>query len=126
MASSFFFIFCSDLSQGEVGGGVLGLNADGIFGAEVGALIVFVVHVKLCDVEVFVDAFIVSLDFLYLGEFAVNGGAFGRIRRITFGGWVNVGWWGEIVAAGTGAAAGVVAGEFGRRCGGERVLGCGI
>ena len=77
-----------DLSQGEVGGGVLGLNVDRIFRAEIGALIVFVVQIKLCDGEVFVDAFVVGLNSFDLGQFAMNGGAFGGIGRIACGGGV--------------------------------------
>jgi hypothetical protein len=110
-----------------MGGGVLGLDVDGIFGAEVGALIVFVVHIKLCDGEVFVDAFVVGLNSFDLGEFAMNGSAFGGIGRIARGGGVasvGVG----IVARGTGAgaAAGVVAGKFGRGLRGEWMLGRGV
>jgi hypothetical protein len=55
------------------------------------------VHVKLCDVEVLVDALVVGLESLDLWKLAMNGGA---LRRIAFGGWV-VGWrWGGIVAVG--------------------------
>jgi hypothetical protein len=96
-------------------------------------LIVLVVHIKLCDIEVFVDALVVAQHSFDLGKFAMNGGAFGRIRRIAFGGGVaggssvRVGGGGVgIVVAGTGAAAGVVAGKFGRRLRGERVLSCGV
>jgi len=74
-----------------VGGGVLGLNADGLFGAEVGALVVFVVHVELRDVEVFVDAFVVALYSFWLGESAMDGGAFGGTGRIAVGGGVSGG-----------------------------------
>jgi len=123
----FFFHFLENLSQGEVRGGVLGLDADGVFGAKVGTLIVFVVDVELCDGEVFVDALVIGLNSFDLGKLAMNGGAFGGIGRIAVcgrivgGGGSGVG----IAAAGTGAAAGVVAGEFGRRLRGEWVLGRG-
>ena len=123
----FFLHLLRDLSQGEVGGGVVGLNADSILGAEVGALIVFVAQIELCDGEIFIDALVVGLNPFDLGKFAMNGGAFGRIRRIAFCGWV-VGSGVGIVATGTGArtAAGVVAGEFRRRLRGEWMLGRGI
>lgn len=68
-----------DLGQGKVSGGVVGLNGNGFFGAEVGALIVFVAHIKLCDAEVLVDALVVGLNLLDLGELAVDGGPFGHI-----------------------------------------------
>jgi hypothetical protein len=77
----FFLHLLRDLGQREVGGGVFGLDGDGIFGAEVGAGVVVVAHIKLCDVKVFVYALIVGLDPLDLGKFAMNGGAF---RRIAF------------------------------------------
>ena len=116
-----------DLTQGEVGGRVLGLNVDRIFGAEVGALIVFIIQIKLRDRKVFVDAFVVGLNSFDLGKFAMNGCAFGGIGRISRGGGVagvGVG----IVGCGTGAgaAAGVVAGKFGRRLRGEWMLGRGV
>jgi hypothetical protein len=113
------------LGEGEVSGGVVGLDADRIFSAEVGALVVFVVQIKLCDGEVLIDTFVVGLDSFHLGKFAVNGGAFRRIRRIAFGGSVVVGRSVGIVAAGAGAAAtGVIAGKLGRRLRGEWVF-CG-
>jgi hypothetical protein len=85
----FFLHLLRDLGQCEVGGGVVGLNVDGIFGAEVGALIVFVVQVKLCDGKIFIDALVVGLHSLDLGKLAMDGGAFGRIRGIAFGGVVG-------------------------------------
>jgi hypothetical protein len=120
-----FLHLLRDLGEGEVGGGVIGLDADRIFGAEVGALIVFVAQIKLCDAEIFVYALVVSLNPLDLGEFAMNGGAFRRIRRIAFGGggvWCGVG----VIAAGAGTAARIIAGKFGRGLGGEWMLRGGI
>ncbi len=114
----FFLHLLRNLSKGEVGGRVIGLDADRIFGAEVGALVVFVVQVKLCDVEILVDTLVVGLNSFDLGEFAVNGGAFGGIA---FGVWIVVGDAGGVVAAGAGAGAGVIAGEFGSRLRGEWV-----
>ena len=64
----FFLHLLRDLGEGEVGGGVVGLDVDGVFGAEIGALVVFVAHVELGDVEVFVDALVVGLDRLTLGS----------------------------------------------------------
>jgi hypothetical protein len=120
----FLHLLCY-LGKGEVGGGELGLDIDRIFGAEIGALVVFVVQIKLRNAQVFIDAFVVGLDSFHLGKFAVDGGTFRRIRRIAFGGWVVVGRGVGIVVAGAGAAAtGVVAGKFGRRLRGERVLCC--
>jgi hypothetical protein len=107
-----------------VGGGELGLDVDRIFGAKVGALIVFVVQIKLCDGEVFVDALVVGLDSFDLGEFAMNGCAFWGIGRIACGGWVGGSGTGIVGSgSGTGAAAGVVARKFGRGLRGERMLG---
>ena len=101
-------------------GGVVGLNGDSIFGAKVGALVVFVVQIKPCYGEVFIDAFVVGLDSFDFGKFAMNGGTF---RRIAFAGWVIAGGGGGIVAARAGAAtAGVVAGKLRGRLRGERVL----
>jgi hypothetical protein len=124
----FFLQLLRDLGEGEVSGGVVGLDGNGIFGAEVGALIVFVAQIELCHGEIFVYAFVVGLDSLDLGKFAMDGGAFGRIRRVaSFGGWVVVGRGIGVVAAGAGAAAaGVVAGKFGRRLGRKWMLGGGI
>ena len=64
---------CRNLREGEVGQGVVGLDGDGVFGAEIGALVVFVVHVELCDVDVFVDTLVVGLDFFDFGEFVAGG-----------------------------------------------------
>jgi hypothetical protein len=71
------------LGQDEVWSGVVGLHVDRVFGAEIGALVVLVAEVELCDVEIFVDALVIGLDSLDLREFAMDGGPFGRI---TFGG----------------------------------------
>ena len=113
-----------DLGQGEVGGRELGLDVDGVLRTKVGALIVFVAQIELCYGEIFVDAFVIGLHSFNLREFAMNGGAFGGIRRIAFGGGVVGGGGVGIVAAGTGAGAtaGVVAGELGRRLCGEGML----
>ena len=97
---SYGFVFLlhllRDLGQSEVSGGVIGLDGNGIFGAEVGALIVFVAHIELCDVEVFVNTLVVGLDSLDLGEFPVDGGSFGHIS-VGVGG--SVGLWSRVVAA---------------------------
>ena len=109
-------LFC-DFCQSEVGRGVVGLNRDRILGSEVGALIIFVPQIKLCDGEVFIDALIVGLHFFDFGKFAMNGSAF---RRFAFGGsWIVVGRSTGIVAAGAGAATGVVAGKLWWRLCGE-------
>jgi hypothetical protein len=116
----------SDFGEGEVSSGILGLDADGVFGAEVGSLIVFVTEIKLCDVEILVDTLIVGLNSFDLGELAMDRGSFWGIA--VFGRRVGVGRSGGIVtAAGTGAAAtGVVTGEFGWRLRGKGVLRCGV
>src|SRR5437868_13095050 len=114
-----------------MGGGVLGLNADSFFRAEVRALVVFVVHVELRDVKVFVYALVVALHSFRFGEFAMDGGAFGGTRWVAIcgrvGGGSGVGVGGVdvrvAVAGAAGTAAGIVAGKFWRRLGGERVLG---
>jgi hypothetical protein len=111
------------LGKDEVGGRVFRLYADRIFGAEIGALVVFVVHIKFCDAQIFIDAFVVGLDSFYLGKLAMNGCAFRRIRRIAFGGWVVVGRGVGVVAAGA-TATGVVTGKLWRGLGGEWML-CG-
>jgi hypothetical protein len=58
------------------------LNTDSLFRSEVGALVVFVAHVELGDAEIFVDPFVVTLNVLGLGKFAMDGGAFGRIIAV--------------------------------------------
>jgi hypothetical protein len=71
----FFLHLLCDLCEGEVGLGVLGLNFDCVFGAEISTREVVVAHVKLGYSEVFVDTFIVGLEAPDLGELAVNGTA---------------------------------------------------
>lgn len=81
-----------------MGVGVFGLDLDGIFCAEVGALVVFIPHVELCYAEVFIDALVVALDMLGFGKFAMDRGAFGRI--VAFEGLiVGMSWVGVVVAA---------------------------
>jgi hypothetical protein len=63
----FFLHLLCDLCEGKVGLGVLGLNFDGVFGAEIGAGEVVVAHVEPGDAEVLVDTFVVGLDALDLG-----------------------------------------------------------
>jgi len=94
----FFLHLLRDLGEGKVGCRVIGLDLDGIFRAEVGALVVFIPHVELCYVEIFVDALVVALDMLGFGKFAMDGGAFGRI--VALEGWiVGVSWVGVVAAA---------------------------
>jgi len=62
------------LGEGEVCERVVWLDLDGILGAEIGALVVLVVHVELCDGDVFVDALIVGLDLCHFGESVSGGG----------------------------------------------------
>jgi len=107
-----------------VGGGEVRLHVDRVFGPEIGALVVFVAEVELCDVEIFVYALVIGLNSFDLWELAMDGGAFGRIAaggrvfgRVVTGRRVGV-------VGGTGtAAAGVVTGEFGRGLSGEWMLG---
>ena len=82
-----------------MGGGVVGLDIYRIFGAEIGSLIVFIVEIELCDGEVLVDTFVIALKVLRFGQFAMNGGAFGRIAIEVWGCRRVV----RLVAAGTGA-----------------------
>jgi hypothetical protein len=63
----FFLHLLCDLCEGEVGLGVLGLNADCVLGAQIGAGEVVVAHVELCDLEVLVDTFVVGLNAFDLG-----------------------------------------------------------
>jgi hypothetical protein len=70
----FFLHLLQNLPEGEVSKRVVGLDADGVFGTEVGALVVLVVHIELCDGDVFVDALVVGLDLFDLREFAPGGG----------------------------------------------------
>ena len=60
-----------------MGGGVVGLDFNGVLGAEVGTLQVVVAHVELGDFEIFVDPLVVGLDTRDLGEFAMDRAAFG-------------------------------------------------
>jgi hypothetical protein len=75
----FFLHLLSDLGEGEVSGGVVGLDGNSVFCAEVGALVVFVAQVEPGDGEVLVDAFVVGLNSFDLGELAVDGGSFGHV-----------------------------------------------
>jgi hypothetical protein len=72
----FLHLLC-DFSEGEVCGGVIGLNLDGVFGAEVGAGQVVVVHVEHGYFEIFIYALVIGLDVDGLGELAMDGGPFG-------------------------------------------------
>jgi hypothetical protein len=104
---------------------VIRLDFDGILRAKIGALVIFVAHVELCDAEIFVDALVVALDVLGLRKFAMDGGSFGRIIAIE--GWVvGVGRVGVVAAAAGAAAARVVAGELRWRLRGEWMLRCGV
>jgi hypothetical protein len=94
------------LGEGKVSEGVVGLDFDGVFGAKVGAGEVVVVHVELGYGDVLVDALIVGLNSLYLGETTMGGGTLGA-------GWQVWGAAGVVVGgsgAGAAAFAGVVAG----------------
>jgi hypothetical protein len=81
--------------------GVVGLHFDGVFGAQIGAREIFVVHVELGDGEVLIDSFIVGLHPRGLGQLAMSGGAFGTF---VFERWPNVGRGFGIVTAGTAGA----------------------
>ncbi len=70
------------MSQDEVGLGIVGLDLDCVFGAQIGGVEVAAVFVELRYAEVFCDAFVVGLEILDLGEFAAGGsGAGGAIGR---------------------------------------------
>jgi hypothetical protein len=56
-----------DLGECEVRRGEVGLNADCVLGAQIGAGEVVVAHVELCDLEVLVDTFVVGLNAFDLG-----------------------------------------------------------
>jgi hypothetical protein len=116
-----FLHLLGDLGEGKVTGGVVGLYLNGIFGAEISALKVFVVQVELRNLEVFVDAFVVRLNVLDFGKrVAMDGGAFGARRGC---GSIR----GGIVCTGAAAAAtaiGIVAGQLRRKLGGEGMVGC--
>jgi len=61
-----------DLGEGEVSVRVVGLDFDGVFGAEIGALKVAVSHIEPGDGEVFVDTLIVGLHLFRLWQLAVR------------------------------------------------------
>ena len=61
-----------NLGEGEVGVGVVGLDFDGVFGAEIGTLEVAVTHIKFGYAEVLVYAFVVGLDFCDFGKLAMD------------------------------------------------------
>jgi hypothetical protein len=97
-----------------VGGGVVGLDFDGVLGTKVGTLKIAITHIKFGDGKILVDTLIIGLHFLDFGELAMGGGAFGSlvlegrpdVRRS-----VGIAAAGAAGTAGTaGAAAGVVAG----------------
>jgi hypothetical protein len=115
-----------NLCKGEVGGGVVGLDFDGVLGTKVGTLKVAITHIKFGDAKILVDTLIVGLHLLDFGELAMGGGAFGAL---VLEGRPDVGRSVGIAAAGatgaTGTAAGAVAGKLGGRGGGEWVVGGG-
>jgi hypothetical protein len=113
-----FLHFLGDFGKGEVCGGVVGLNLDGVFGTEVGAGQVVVVHVEHGDLQVFVYALVIGLNVYRLGEFAMDGGPFGTgvSRERSFR--VSV----RIIAAGAAATTGIVPGKSWRGSSGEWML----
>jgi len=107
----FLFHFLRDLAQREVGEGVVGLDFNCVFRAEVGTGQVVIVHVELRDGDVLVDALIVGLDFFDLGELAVDGGSFGAGREVGCAAVVVGAGAGRTGAAAGTAAPGVIAGK---------------
>lgn len=114
----FFLHLLQNLRESEVCERVIGLDGDGVFGSEKGALVVLVVHVELCDVDVFIDALVVGLDLFDLGEFAAGG-----VNCVVATGRLGCGI--GIVVAGA-AATGVRVCGIWRRGGGEWMLRGGI
>jgi len=114
----FFLHLLQNLREGEVSEGVVGLDADGVFGTEIRTLVVLVVHVELCDGDVFVDALVVGLNLFDLGEFAADG-----MNCVVATGRLGCGI--RIVAAGATATGVRVCGTW-RRGAGEWVLRGGI
>ena len=65
--------------QDEVGLGIVGLDLDSVFGAQIGGVEVAAVFIELRYAEVFGDAFVVGLEILDLGEFAAGGSGAGGV-----------------------------------------------
>jgi len=93
----FFLELLRCLREDKMSVGVVGLDLDGVFGTQIGALKVLVTHVEFGDCEVLVNALIVGLHSFWLGELAMRRGALGAF---VFEGWADVGRGVGIAAAG--------------------------